>query len=625
MQFSVQSHGFLRVTRLFVLPVALLLSLLGGTGPRADNIARQRVIVQGHSVDAATTAVRAVGGTVGKELGLIHAVSAELAVSAIPRLQRSGVRVSPDYAVQAADDDEDEREENHKGEETAGLNLYPRVAVGAHLLGKEIDGRGVTVAYVDSGFPAMESEAEWDRKVDKRTLLAGDDKYFVVYRDLLFAGTQITNSTDPYGHGTHVAMAVADNRQVLLAAEGDSDDDGLPEGEMDDEDDAEHVSAGIAPGSNIVMVRALDEHGQGEYSTVIEAIDWIVANRKQFDIRILNLSLDGVPAAPYWFDPLGQAVMRAWEAGLVVVAAAGNQGPAPMTIGVPGNVPYAIGVGALTSGRYTTSGADELAVYSSVGPTESKFVKPDVVVPATRTLAALPKHALLAGNKKTNLVEKLVAPVLPVGRFKPSHHGYYQLSGTSMAAAEASGIVALLLQQQPKLTNNQVKYRLTATARPAGEMNEAQYSIWQQGAGRLDAVAAVNGTTTEEANRGMDIQADLKVEDGTHYLGPTEFDPATDSFYITGQQPNGGTYGGWNGTYQSWAGGTRTWSGSYQGWAGSFQSWAGGTRTWSGSLQSWAGSFQTWAGSFQTWADEYQQKADIVDSSFKVYLPLLQQ
>ena len=88
--------------------------------------------------------------------------------------------------------------------------------------------------------------------------------------------------------------------------------------------------------------------------------------------------------------------MRAWQAGLVVVAAAGNSGPDAGTITAPGNVPYVVTVGAVKSGRYTPSGYDELAAYSSRGPTELAFVKPDVVVPASRTIAPMPDNSVLA-------------------------------------------------------------------------------------------------------------------------------------------------------------------------------------------------------------------------------------
>ena len=78
--------------------------------------------------------------------------------------------------------------------------------------------------------------------------------------------------------------------------------------------------------------------GGGTYADVIRGIDWAVTNKDAYNIRVLNCSFSAPPQSSYWLDPLNQAVMRAWQAGIVVVASAGNTGPDPMTVGVPGNV-----------------------------------------------------------------------------------------------------------------------------------------------------------------------------------------------------------------------------------------------------------------------------------------------
>jgi len=139
---------------------------------------------------------------------------------------------------------------------------------------------------------------------------------------------------------------------------------------------------GIAPKSNLVIVRAFNSDGAGTYANVIAGLNWIVANKAKYNIRVLNLSFGATPQSDYWNDPLDQAVMAAWKAGIVVVAAAGNDGPSPMTIDVPGNVPYIITVGAITD-NYTpyVYTDDRLASFSSTGPTYEGFVKPEVVAP----------------------------------------------------------------------------------------------------------------------------------------------------------------------------------------------------------------------------------------------------
>ena len=87
--------------------------------------------------------------------------------------------------------------------------------------------------------------------------------------------------------------------------------------------------------AKLVSVRAFGEDGSGSYLSVIKALDWVVANRDQYRIRVLNLSFSATPQSHYWDDPLNQAVMAAWQAGIVVVASAGNTGPDAMSIGVP--------------------------------------------------------------------------------------------------------------------------------------------------------------------------------------------------------------------------------------------------------------------------------------------------
>ena len=105
---------------------------------------------------------------------------------------------------------------------------------------------------------------------------------------------------------------------------------------------------------------------------------------------MLNLSFGAAPQSYYWDDPLNQAVMAAWRAGIVVVASAGNDGPDPMTINVPGNVPYVITVGALTDSNTPYNYADDkLASFSSTGPTYEGFVKPELVSPGGHIKASM--------------------------------------------------------------------------------------------------------------------------------------------------------------------------------------------------------------------------------------------
>lgn len=135
----------------------------------------------------------------------------------------------------------------------------------------------------------------------------------------------VDKANDDNGHGTHISSLVLNSE---LGSAGEYN--------------------GVAPDARLVVVRNFDANGNGSYLDVIRGLDWIVANKDVFDIRVLNLSFSATPRSQYWEDPLNQAVMRAWQAGIVVIASAGNGGPDAMSIGVPGNVPYVITVVAMS-------------------------------------------------------------------------------------------------------------------------------------------------------------------------------------------------------------------------------------------------------------------------------------
>jgi serine protease AprX len=521
------------------MPVVALVAVVAGAlaclQPSTATRTAVSVIVQADDATTAAAHVRAVGGRVTHELDVIGAVGAR--VSPAQRqalLRRSGVRVYDDGSVALA------------GTTTVlgSAAAVPSVIDADRLHDVGVIGSGVTIAFVDSGYTTFDNLNRNAR---------GQNRILAEY-DAIRNVTNLWASDDESGHATHVMSAAASSY-----ATDSSDLQVCPP--------SSNVRYhGVAPGADLVSVRAFDKNGAATYASVIRGINWVVRNAATYHIRVLNLSFAAPPRSYYWQDPLNQAVMAAWRAGIVVVASAGNAGPKPMTIGVPGNVPYVITVGAM-SDHYTpeTPGDDVLASFSSAGPTYEGFVKPELVAPGGHVMAAMPNLSTIA----------LAHPEF----FNGWYGSYFKMSGTSQAAGVVSGVAALVLSANPSLTPDQVKYRLMDAARPAVTSSGLlAYSIFEQGAGMVNAYDAAFGQTTARANRGLDINADLA---GTaHYRGPANRD-SQGRYYVSGTSDYV-----WNGSFL-WSNGF-LWSNSFL-WSNGFL-WSNAT-LWSDSFL-WSNSWQ---------------------------------
>src|SRR5690606_13484017 len=173
----------------------------------------------------------------------------------------------------------------------------------------------------------------------------------------------VKGKTSPYddnGHGTHCAGDAAGNG---YASDG--------------------KYKGPAPGAKLIGVKVLDKAGSGQLSDVISGIEWCIQNREKYNIRVLSLSLGSRTNSSYKDDPVAQAVEKAWDHGITVVAAAGNDGPDPGTISSPGIHPRIITVGASNDKGTPTIRDDEAASFSSRGPTPDGVTKPDLLAPGT--------------------------------------------------------------------------------------------------------------------------------------------------------------------------------------------------------------------------------------------------
>lgn len=362
-------------------------------------------------------------------------------------------------------------EDNHADYHYTGLAEADQL----HLHG--VRGGGVSVAILDSGLWEHEALAR-DTQGRKRVLARYD----------AIADRAVDEAFDESGHGTHLTSVLAHSGPTLR--------NNKPTGAF----------KGIAPDARLVVIKAFNVEGEGDMLDIVRGIQWVLDNREQYAIRVLNLSFASRPRWPYWLDPVNQAVMRAWAAGIVVVAAAGNEGPEPMTVGSPGNLPYIISVGAITDSWTPADRSDDyIPDFSSRGPTPEAHIKPDLVAP---------------GGHMTGLTRPGSTLTLEHPEYQ-LRTGEFVMTGSSQAAALVSGLVALLLQLEPELSPDQVKCMLTSTAEPAINRDGLlAYSPFAQGSGLVSVTRAITLGKRDCGNADLNIADDMAGK--THFEGPAK-------------------------------------------------------------------------------------------------------
>jgi serine protease AprX len=276
-----------------------------------------------------------------------------------------------------------------------------------------VTGKGIGVAVLDSG---ISPHAALKNVVASVNFVSGS------------GGT-----ADLFGHGTHVAGIIGGSTTNVTNL----------------------YAGGIAPEANIINVRVLGPDGTGSTSDVIAGMEWVIANRARYNIRVINLSLGHPVTEPSATDPLCEEVEKATALGIVVVAAAGNSGKSADGrtilggIASPGNSPFAITVGSLNTWQTPGRADDSVTTYSSRGPTRFDLaVKPDIVAPGNKVVSLEATGSYLASNYSALHVAG------------SGTNAYMKMSGTSMATPMVSGAVALLLQGKPSLTPAHVKLAL---------------------------------------------------------------------------------------------------------------------------------------------------------------------
>lgn len=215
---------------------------------------------------------------------------------------------------------------------------------------------------------------------------------------------------DDNGHGTHVAGLVAGDGTASMGK-----------------------YRGAAPGCGIISLKVLDRYGTGSQDDVLRALRWIRENRQQYRIRVVNISVGTTCNSKRNHARLLESVEQLWDEGVVVVTAAGNQGPRPGSITAPGSSKKVITVGScdLLEGRSAISGR---------GPTAECVCKPDIVAPGNKIMSCVPG--------------------------KPYSYGVK--SGTSMSTPLVTGAIACALEKNPALTNTDIKTMLMNSADDMG-------------------------------------------------------------------------------------------------------------------------------------------------------------
>jgi serine protease AprX len=400
---------------------------------------RSRVIIRG----AATTsrpllasAIRLVGGILGRELSIVNGYAAVVPNAALATLAASSLvqHLALDRVI-------------------VGAMERTGATVGATAARQSLgyDGSGIGVAVIDSGITAWHDDLTADPAAQSGQR---------VHRFVDFVGSRLTPHDD-YGHGTHVAGTIAGN--------------GF---------DSSGARSGIAPGAHLIVLKTLDGAGRGRISDVIAALGFVVLNKDALNIRVVNLSIGTGVYESYNRDPLTLAAQRVVASGIVVVAAAGNYGRDREGhtqyggITAPGNAPWVLTVGAASHMGTIDRADDTIALFSSRGPTAiDRATKPDVVAPGVGIESLSdPLSAFYASRSPYLLNGTVPTPYMP----------YLSLSGTSMAAPAVAGTVALMIQANPSMTPSQVKFVLQHTAQ-----TYSGYDRLTQGAGFLDARAAI--------------------------------------------------------------------------------------------------------------------------------------
>ncbi|MFN2588831.1 MAG: S8 family serine peptidase [Actinomycetota bacterium] len=389
--------------------------------------------------------VEDLGGDVGRHIGIIDGFTATVPETSVPALKASSQvhSVTADMKVRML---HEVNGYDASLSTNAGSIFNTTNAVKARDYWREgFTGKGVDVAMIDTGVVPVDGLTVPGKVVN------GPDLSFE-------SGSETHRYLDTYGHGTHMAGIIAGRDSGAVTGKENGDHDNF---------------IGVAPDARVVNVKVGAHDGSTDVSQVLAAIDWVVQHRNSggLNIRVLNLSFGTDGTQSYMIDPLTYAAEVAWHKGIVVVVAAGNSQFGTSALNNPAYDPYVIAVGASdTKGTFDTSD-DVVPDWSARG---DGIRNPDLVAPG-KSIASLRAPGSYVDENH------------PEGRVNSK---LFKGSGTSQAAAVVSGAAALVVQQRPGITPDQVKALLksTATKMPVADAQA-------QGSGVLNLKSALKTAT----------------------------------------------------------------------------------------------------------------------------------
>jgi serine protease AprX len=406
--------------------------------------------------------------------------------------------------------------------------------------GRALTGQGVTVAVLDTGVAPVTGLNSAGK------LVQGPDLS-------IETNSAALQGTDQFGHGTHLGAIIAAHDPTKLDAKT-----GAPVSTSATD------QLGVAPDATLLALKLATRDGSTDVSQVIAALDWVSQHRNDngMNVRVINLAFGSASAQAYQLDPLAAAAENAWRHGIVVVVSGGNDGSAAAGLTNPAIDPYVIAVGAADPQGKKNYNKATVATFSSEG-TAARHV--DLLAPGMSIASLRDPGSFIDVTYPTGLVAGDTT-----GRL-------FRGSGTSQAAAVVSGAAALLIQQDPSLTPDQVKAILIGTADPvsaattltagAGQLNVAAASdqVKRLQSGKLSATTvaamtqsfpAATGLGSLEAARGGDDLVDPQT--GVAFNG--EFDIQGMPWHAAAWAKASAAGTAWSGS--TWNG--ATWTGS--GW-----------------------------------------------------------